>query len=175
MPFYLHFYSLLWWRFLYYADKVCFFSAYSNPFVKGNVAISHLIFADDVIIFSKGTPYAAYNLKRLLEDFHHFLGLGVNWNKSSIIFSYCDEETQTMVKGFHNVNKGSFPFRYLGIPMSSRRLSHHDCIPLLEKLKARLSSWKSSILSYAGRLELIKSILTALHIYWASTYQVVWS
>ena len=29
---------------------------------------------------------------------------------------------------------------------------------------------KSSILSYVGRLELIKSTLTALHIYWASTY-----
>ena len=70
-----------------------------------------------------------------------------------------------MIKGILNVNEGSFPIQYFGIPMSSRRLSHHDCIPLLEKFKASLLSWKSSILSYAGRLELIKSTLTALHIY----------
>ena len=54
--------------------------------------------------------------------------------------------------------------------MSSRRLSHQDCIPLLEEFQARLSGWKCSLLSFAGRLELIKSTLTALHIYWASTY-----
>ena len=104
-----------------------------TPFVKGNVAISHLIFADDVSIFSRGTLYAAYNFKKLLEDFHRFSGLGVNWYKSSIIFSCCDEETRTMIKGILNVTEGSFPFRYLGIPMSSRRLFHHDYIPLLEK------------------------------------------
>ena len=117
--------------------KCAFSQLIPTPFVKGNVAISHLIFVDDAIIFSRSTPYATYNLKRVLEDFHCLSELCVNWNKIFIIFSCCDGETRTMIKGVLNVNEGSFPFQYLEIPMSSRRLSHHDCILVLKKFKAR--------------------------------------
>lgn len=51
------------------------------------------------LFFEKGASYDAYNLKMLLDDFHRFSGLGVNWNKIFIIFLCCDEETQTMIKG----------------------------------------------------------------------------
>ena len=47
------------------------FGLISTTFVEGPVAISHIMFADDLIIFSRATPYATYNLK-VLSDFHRF-------------------------------------------------------------------------------------------------------
>lgn len=37
-----------------------------TPFVKGNLAVSHLLFADDVLIFASASIEAASNLRRLL-------------------------------------------------------------------------------------------------------------
>ena len=49
--------------------------------------------------------------------------------------------------------------KYLGVPLISTRLSHIDCQPLLDKIIARTQSWTSRSLSFAGRLQLISSVL----------------
>ncbi|KAL0324573.1 UNVERIFIED_CONTAM: hypothetical protein Scaly_2424400 [Sesamum calycinum] len=42
--------------------------------------------------------------------------------------------------------------------------------PLINKLDARLAGWNHQNLSYAGRVQLIKSVLSTLHTYWASVF-----
>ena len=49
-----------------------------SPFVKRDVIISHLMFADDLIVFSKASTGAAANLRHFLHHFKEFTGLGVN-------------------------------------------------------------------------------------------------
>ena len=61
---------------------------------------------------------------------------------------------------------GILPVRYLGVPLVTRRLSARDCEPLVEKITARITSWSAKLLSYAGRLQLIKSVLFSLQNYW---------
>ena len=92
----------------------------------------------------------------------------MNWNKSSILFANCNEDDKQIIKGILNISEGTFPFHYLGIPMSSRRLSHRDCLPLIEKLCQRLSGQRAKVLCYACHLELIRSMLSTLHIFWAT-------
>ncbi|XP_045831535.1 uncharacterized protein LOC123922923 [Trifolium pratense] len=60
---------------------------------------------------------------------------------------------------------GKIPFLYLGLPIGgdSRRLGFWKSV--LERLKNRLSGWKSRFLSFGGRLVLIKSVLTSLPIF----------
>ncbi|GJW68600.1 RNA-directed DNA polymerase, eukaryota, reverse transcriptase zinc-binding domain protein [Tanacetum coccineum] len=41
---------------------------------------------------------------------------------------------------------------------------------LMEKVKGRISDWKNKSLSYAGRVQLIRSVLASMHIYWASVF-----
>ncbi|KAL0285311.1 UNVERIFIED_CONTAM: hypothetical protein Sradi_7176200 [Sesamum radiatum] len=66
--------------------------------------------------------------------------------------------------------EGTLPITYLGVPLVASRLSIADCQPLLHKLDSRLASWGQHNLSLAGRMQLIKSVLSSLHTYWASVF-----
>ena len=65
---------------------------------------------------------------------------------------------------------GTFPMKYLGVPLISTRLSQSDCQPLLEKILGRIHSWTSRALSYAGRLQLIGSVLYSIQQYWCNMF-----
>jgi hypothetical protein len=60
---------------------------------------------------------------------------------------------------------------YLGLPTSgdSRRLGFWE--PVLTRKRNRLSGWKSRFLSFGGRLVLVKSVLTSLHVYALSFFK----
>ncbi|KAL0292946.1 UNVERIFIED_CONTAM: putative ribonuclease H protein [Sesamum angustifolium] len=53
---------------------------------------------------------------------------------------------------------------------SASRLSISDCKPLLLKIDSRIKGWESIQLSFAGRLQLIKSVLMSLNVYWAMAF-----
>lgn len=50
---------------------------FATPYSEGGLLISHLLFADDVMIFGKASGMGAENLKSLLFDFELLTGLGV--------------------------------------------------------------------------------------------------
>lgn len=141
-----------------------------SPFVKGNIIVSHLMFADYLIVFSKASPSAAANLKHFLENFKIFTGLGVNWSKSALFFANCSQEEEMAISSILNILPAKLPIRYLGFPLSSKKLNFNDCHPIMSKIQQWLASWKAKALSYAGRVELIKSTLSYFHLYWASIY-----
>ncbi|KAK4384534.1 putative ribonuclease H protein [Sesamum angolense] len=66
--------------------------------------------------------------------------------------------------------EGHLPLRYLGLPLLASRLSISDCHPLLLKVDSRIKGWDSIQLSFAGRLQLIKSVLMSLNVYWAMAF-----
>ncbi|XP_071715051.1 uncharacterized protein [Rutidosis leptorrhynchoides] len=47
-----------------------------------------------------------------------------------------------------------------------------DCKEIIEKIKKRIDNSRTKHLSYAGRLQLIASVLSSMHIYWASVYKI---
>ena len=67
---------------------------------------------------------------------------------------------------------GKIPFKYLGIPMCVNTLFKKDCQALVDKIKLKVYNWKNKILSFAGRLQLINSVLASTHIYWASIFKI---
>jgi len=66
--------------------------------------------------------------------------------------------------------EGSLPVKYLGVPLVSSRLLYKDCKVLIEKPEGKILNWRNMMLSFAGRLQLIVSVLSAMHIYWASVF-----
>lgn len=62
--------------------------------------------------------------------------------------------------------EGPLPFRYLGIPLTNRKLSAQNCIALVVKIVCRIWHWSSGLLSFAGRIQLIKSVLFSISNFW---------
>ncbi|KAL2246076.1 UNVERIFIED_CONTAM: hypothetical protein Sindi_2875800 [Sesamum indicum] len=56
------------------------------------------------------------------------------------------------------------------IHLSLEVLTISDCQPLISKIDARINGWEGISLSYAGRVQIIKSVLSALSLYWASAF-----
>ena len=69
-----------------------------------------------------------------------------------------------------NCQIGTFPIKYLGVPISPSKLHVKDWIPLVEKNQKKLSSWKGKSLSMAGRIILINTSLSSTFIYHMSMY-----
>ncbi|GJS26537.1 hypothetical protein Tco_0487157 [Tanacetum coccineum] len=73
------------------------------------------------------------------------------------------------------MNKGGLrelQSKYLGVPLISSRLLNKDCKILVESAKNRIGDWKNRSLSFAGRLQLCKSVISSMHVYWASVLAI---
>nr|XP_016491957.1 PREDICTED: uncharacterized protein LOC107811523 [Nicotiana tabacum] len=81
------------------------------------------------------------------------------------------ESVQLLFESFQLFSKVSgLTARYLGVPLSSKRLSMTQCRPLLDKMLDRITNWTTKFLSYAGRVILIKSVLFAIQTIWAQIF-----
>ncbi|KAL0293843.1 UNVERIFIED_CONTAM: hypothetical protein Sradi_6917400 [Sesamum radiatum] len=135
-----------------------------------DLGILNLCFADDVLIFCAGTINSVSTIKATLLEFAELSGLRVNPGKSTIILSKSVHRDRQAIIDLIGFQEGSLPIKYLGVPLSSSRLTRTDCQPLLDKLARRLAGWNHLTLSLAGRTQVIKSVLNSLHIYWASAF-----
>lgn len=97
-------------------------------------------------------------------------GLGIKKAKCSLSFSAIRAKRKIM--GTLGFREALLFLKYRGLPLVSTRLRHSDCLPLLDKFNRRISNWKRRLLSYAGRMELISSVLVSLHIYWSSAFRL---
>jgi len=64
------------------------------------------------------------------------------------------------------------PFTYLGIPLHHKRISNKDWKVIEDGFERRLSTWKSKLLSYGGRLTLINSVLSNLSVYMLCFFEI---
>lgn len=134
-----------------------------------NPKVSHLCFADDLMIFFDGKRSSLDGIADALEEFRGLSGLGLNKDKTSLFHSGLDDQEVTAVStsGFQ---QGVFPIRYLGLPLHSRRLRKSEYSPLIDSIRKRLQSWKVRLLSYAGRLQLIKAVIYNMVNFWLSAF-----
>ncbi|KAF3781750.1 putative ribonuclease H protein [Nymphaea thermarum] len=64
----------------------------------------------------------------------------------------------------------ALPTSYLGLPLFADKLKDVWCQPLINKVEKWLSLWKSATLSYAGRLCLLKHVLSSVIGFWTSVF-----
>lgn len=66
---------------------------------------------------------------------------------------------------------GVLPFDYLGVPVGANMSLVKNWKPIIKQFHSKLSLWKAKILSFGGRLTLIKSILGNLPTYYLSLFK----
>ncbi|XP_073315708.1 uncharacterized protein [Primulina huaijiensis] len=133
--------------------------------------ISHLAYADDIIIFANG---GSRGMQRLLDFLHHYencSGQLVNAVKSSMILPpQCSERLRSRLLRITGFAEGHLPIKYLGVPLFRGNRTCSLFEPLLQSVRRRLEGWEIRTLSPGSRMTLIRSVLLSMLIY---LFQVV--
>ena len=137
----------------------------------GELVISHLLYADDTIVFCEANSEQLMCLSWTLMWFEAFSGLKINLNKSEIIPLGRVDNVESLAAEL-GCRVGALPTMYLGLPLGAphRALGVWDSIE--ERFRKRLSSWKRQYISKGGRLTLIRSTLSSLPIYFLSLFRM---
>ena len=120
--------------------------------------ITHLLFADDLILFAKATSSEANILKSILDRYCYWLGQAINTSKSSIHFS-----KNTVPAVINNISsilpykRTSISSKYLGLPQVG---AFKD---ILEKVSGKIEGWRTKFV-------LIKLVASTISSYAMSSF-----
>jgi hypothetical protein len=128
---------------------------------------SHLIFADDLLFCAEASINSCHTIIRVLDDFCHLSGQKVNLSKSKVFFSLnVNPNLRQHLCGILGVSSTPNIGKYLGFPLRPNGRSSRDFDFIVEKVQAKLSSWKAKLLSPAGRVVLIQAVTSSIPAYY---------
>ncbi|KAL0287022.1 UNVERIFIED_CONTAM: hypothetical protein Sangu_2713200, partial [Sesamum angustifolium] len=105
------------------------------------LGLFQLCFADDLLLFCKADVASVRVFRHGLAEFAKLSGLHANPQKSQLILSRSAHDVREQLLAALHFQEGHLP-----------------------------SGWESIQLSFAGRLQLIKSVLMSLNVYWAMAF-----
>ena len=135
--------------------------------------ISHLLFADDSIIFCQATNDECNRLEQILETYECASGQQLNRKKTSLFFSHnTPQETPESIQHRFGAEVIWQHETYLGLPSLIGRSKKNTFHALKERLANKLSRWKEKLLSQAGKEILIKAVAQAIPNYTMSVFKL---
>ena len=140
---------------------------------RGSPKISHLLFADDSMVFCQASTEECHRLLEILAWYEKASGQVVNKEKTTLFFS---KNTPELVKGsiqqIWGVQGTANLEKYLGLPAFVGKSKKQTFNALKARIAQRLHGWKERLLSKAGRAVLIKSVAQAIPTYTMSCFKL---
>ncbi|XP_039053280.1 uncharacterized protein LOC120195276 [Hibiscus syriacus] len=130
------------------------------------IDLTHLCFADDLLIFYKPLIDSISGVTAVLEVFYFMSGLKLNVRKSKIFVAGLTTAQCNIISETTGFKLDKLLVRYLGISLVTKKLTENDCLSLIDKIRARLNLWENKHLSFAGMLQLVHDVLFSLTNYW---------
>lgn len=128
--------------------------------------LSHLLFADDMILFTEATESQVHIVKKCLETFGAASGQKVNLYKSQVSFSANVEKEKMMnLSNIAGIAITEGMERYLRVPPIQGRIKKNSYKYILDKINANLNGWKMNFLTFAGRLIMANAVLNTIPLY----------
>lgn len=81
----------------------------------------------------------------------------MNAAKSEIFFGGFNSIEASVISDLSGFKIGTFPTRFLGLPLNPSRISMATLQPFIEKITLKLNSWTVKSLSFAGKVILVAS------------------
>jgi len=131
-------------------------------YCRGVAFPTHILYANDVMIFCTGTKS---NIRELLNKYSEVSGQIINNAKSRLYTGAMTATRTQMIAALLGFTVGTVPFIYLGCPIfqGKPKVAHFQMVS--DKIKAKLATWKGSLLSIMGRVQLVKSIIHGMLVY----------
>ncbi|KAK4284609.1 hypothetical protein QN277_001415 [Acacia crassicarpa] len=128
--------------------------------------VSHLLFADDLLLFGAASEAQASCMLRCLEKFGKASGGKVSIDKSSVFFSpKVSAQSKQRIKSMTHMKISGDIGKYLGFPLSRSKRMKDKFNYIVERTRSKLANWKANSLSFAGRVTLAKSVLSSIPLY----------
>ncbi|KAG7544019.1 Ribonuclease H domain [Arabidopsis thaliana x Arabidopsis arenosa] len=137
---------------------------------QGGPKLSHICFADDLILFAEASVTQIRVIRKVLEKFCEASGQKVSLEKSKIFFSKnVHRDLEKLISEESGIQSTRDLGKYLGMPVLQKRINKETFGGVLERVTSRLSGWKSRTLSLAGRLTLTKAVISSIPVHSMST------
>jgi hypothetical protein len=135
--------------------------------------ISHLLFADDCLVFIRADVRSAERLNNILDIYSTGSGQSANKMKSSVFCSpNCSNTIRTAVRDTLQIIREALTEKYLGLPTASGRITEEQFEHIVESARAYVQGWSEKKLACAGREVLLKAVIQALPTYSMSCFKL---
>ncbi|XP_039065453.1 uncharacterized protein LOC120210860 [Hibiscus syriacus] len=129
-------------------------------------ALSHLFFADDLVLLAEASIEQCNVIRGILELFYNSSGQKINMQKTTIYYlKNVDLDLKNSISasfGFQEVRNLS---KYLGVPLLHSRITKASYSYIVSRVRDKLTEWKEKSLSLARRITLAKAELSVIHSY----------
>ena len=137
-----------------------------------SIELTHLCFADDLMVFADGTRESIEEILKVFDEFDRMTGLKISLEKSTLFLAGVSTQSQEEILRHFPFSSGKLLVRYLGLPLLTKNMTVLDYLSLIEKIRKKIGSWTGRFLSYAGRLQLINSIISSLANFWMAAFRL---
>lgn len=135
--------------------------------------INHLLFADDTMFFCRSDRASCEALVRILSRYELASGQCINRSKSAITFSSKTLlVTKNNVKTALGIGQEGGIGKYLGLPEHFGRKKWDIFASIVDRIRQKAHSWTTRFLSGAGKMVLLKTVLTAMPSYAMSCFKL---
>ena len=138
------------------------------------LSLTHLCFADDLMVYVEGSKDSIQGALSVFDDFEAWSGLSISVKKSTIYMAGISEVEKREILTYFKFAEGVLAVRYLGLSLMTQAMWKQDYLPLLQQIRGKISSWTCRFLSYSGRLQLIKSVLSDVYVLDVQVLVVCW-
>ena len=137
------------------------------------VCISHLLFADDSVLFCQAIVEKCQRLLAILSKYEVASGQAINRQKTTLFFNKnTEQEVRNDIQQILGALVMSECEKYLSLPMLSGKLKVGTFKELQEKITKRVLGWKEKFISKAGQEILIKTVSQAIPTYSMSLFKL---
>ncbi|XP_074298062.1 uncharacterized protein LOC141628873 [Silene latifolia] len=130
------------------------------------IGLTHLVFVDDLMIFIRGDVPSVAAVAHTRTAFPAWPGLHANTDKTDVYFGGVKQSVKSEILRATGFSEGTFLFRYLGLPLNTARNTVDIYGVLINKIQAFVQHWSSTSLSYAGKIQLLNSVIFGLENFW---------
>jgi hypothetical protein len=123
------------------------------------------LYADDVVLFLRPEVADIAITMDILHLFGVASGLKTNLQKSNVLPIRCEDHNLEVIQQQFPCAVDDFLCKYLGLPLTLKRLKKEHIQPMIDRLADQLPGWKADLLTRAGRKVHVQFVLTSMLIY----------